>query len=243
MTRWRQLGQTWCLWPAQPIGLIEMLGGSYLSTTPHISYKRLLEELNKKGLAIHAWGYLPGLDHQSQSNQAWKDLRKCREQLQNRVGEIPLSIRLGHSLGCKLHLLAPDGGRNSKCLIAISFNNFGASRSIPMLKQLAPKIGFQTEFSPSPLETMRLISERYLLANNLLISFREDKLDQSSRLLQCLKERSIDASQIMRLPGDHLTPASAGFREKLLGKSANNSSRQERIKLLSQIIFKHSISN
>ena len=216
MTRWRQLGQTWCLWPARPIGLIEMLGGSYLSAKPQFTYKRLLEELSNKDLAIHAWGYLPGLDHQSQANKAWKDLRKCKEQLENRVGVLPLPIRLGHSLGCKLHLLAPDGGRNSKSMIAISFNNYEASRSIPMLKDIAPKIGFQSEFSPSPKETMRLIRERYLQTKNVIISFEEDKLDQSTELLKCLRQRPEDNSQRINLKGDHLTPASSGIRQKIL---------------------------
>lgn len=241
MTHWRQVGSIWCLWPAKPIGLIELIGGSYLSTTPQISYKRLLESLETKCLAVHAWGYLPGLDHQALANEAWKELRKCREQLESRVGALPLPLRLGHSLGCKLHLLAPDGGRNSKRLIAMSFNNFGANRSIPMLKQVAKKMGFQSEFSPSPQETMRLINERYIQPNNLLISFGEDKLDQSSKLLNCLKQRPVDKTQMLNLKGDHLTPASAGIRQKVLGDLAQDSLRQKNLNLLSETILKWSV--
>ncbi len=61
MANWRQLGAIWQLRPAEPTGLIEFIGGSYLAATPQISYRRLLEELAADGLAVHAWAYVPGL--------------------------------------------------------------------------------------------------------------------------------------------------------------------------------------
>ncbi len=104
MANWRKIDQTWCSWPSKPIGLIEMIGGSYLSASPNISYKRLLEGLSKRNFAIHAWCYLPGFDHQEQSNQAWRDLRTCRLKLESRIGNKSFeTIKIGHSLGCKLH--------------------------------------------------------------------------------------------------------------------------------------------
>ena len=217
MTRWRRLGKIWCLWPARPTGLVEMIGGSYLSASPQISYRRLLEGLAQKGLAVHTWSYLPGLDHQAQANEAWKDLRVTRQRLLSRIGEIPSPLRLGHSLGCKLHLLAPDGGRGSKALIAMSFNNFTADKSIPMLEKVKGSLGFHAEFSPSPKETMRLIHAHYYQKSNLLMSFGKDSLDPSSSLFECLQNRDNDASQRLQLDGDHLTPVSAGLRKKLLG--------------------------
>ena len=63
MANWRQLGAIWQLRPAEPTGLIEFIGGSYLAATPQISYRRLLEELAADGLAVHAWTYVPGFDH------------------------------------------------------------------------------------------------------------------------------------------------------------------------------------
>ena len=56
MTRWRRLGNVWGLWPAQPIALVEMVGGSYLAASPQLSYRRLLEGLADHNLAVHAWG-------------------------------------------------------------------------------------------------------------------------------------------------------------------------------------------
>ncbi|HJO78142.1 MAG TPA: DUF1350 family protein, partial [Prochlorococcaceae cyanobacterium Fu_MAG_134] len=132
--------------------------------------------------------------------------------------------------------LAPDGGRNSKALVALSFNNFTADRSIPMLRELASKLDFRTEFSPSPKETMRLIQECYHQPHNLLVSFGTDDLDQSPSLLHCLQQRADDATQSWHLPGDHLTPASAGLRQNLLGDWADDSARAETIKQLVETI-------
>ncbi|HGY5537147.1 MAG TPA: DUF1350 family protein [Prochlorococcus sp.] len=236
MTRWRRLGKAWGLWPAQPIALVEMIGGSYLAASPQLSYRRLLEALADHNLAVHTWGYVPGFDHQAQANEAWSNLRRCRQELETRVGPLPAPLRLGHSLGCKLHLLAPDGGRNSKALVALSFNNFTADRSIPMLRELRSRLDFHTEFSPSPKETMRLIRECYHQPHNLLVSFGKDDLDQSPSLLHCLQQRSDDATQSCHLPGDHLTPASAGLRQNLLGNWADDSARAETIKQLVETI-------
>ncbi len=238
MTRWRRLDSIWALWPTQPIGLVEMVGGSYLAASPQLSYRRLLEALADHNLAIHAWGYVPGLDHQAQATEAWRDFRRCRQQLEARVGAVSPSLRLGHSLGCKLHLLAPDGGRNSCSLVALSFNNFTADRSIPMLRQLAPKLGIHTEYSPSPNETLRLIREQYHQPHNLLVRFGEDNLDQSDILLQCLKQRVDDDSQQLQLAGDHLTPASMGLRQNLLGDWADDAGRARRMQRLVETILR-----
>ena len=112
MSEWRQQGSIWQLRPPRPTAVVEFIGGSYLAATPQVSYRRLLEGLAARGLAIHAWTYVPGFDHQNQAQQAWKDLRDARRRLVDRSGPMPAPLRLGHSLGCKLHLLAPDGGRS-----------------------------------------------------------------------------------------------------------------------------------
>ena len=145
------------------------------------------------------------------------------------MGLIPKSIRLGHSLGCKLHLLAPDGGRNCNGLVAISFNNFKANQSIPMLRKMSKRLNFQTEFSPSPRETLNLIRDNYEQMNNLLIKFKNDNLDQNNLLLQSLKERDSDKSEIMQLDGNHLTPVSLGLREKLLKSNFKSSLKYKKI--------------
>ena len=236
MQSWRQQGSIWQLRPSRPKGLVEFIGGSYLAATPQVSYRRLLEDLCSADLAIHAWAYVPGFDHQSQAKDAWMAFRQSRRQLEDRCGVLHAPLRLGHSLGCKLHLLAPDGGRGSHGLVALSFNNFKADRSIPLLGELAPRLGVETEFSPSPRETLRLITRHYIQEQNLVVRFGRDELDQSDDLLEALKQRTADNTEALQLPGDHLTPASAGLRRSLLGAWADDPKRVEVIRRLTQTI-------
>ncbi len=229
MSTIRRINNVSCQWPSRPVGLIEIIGGSYISIKPEVTYKRLISRLLKKNFAVHSWSYVPNFDHQLQANQAWKQFRKSQKVLERRVGLIPKSIRLGHSLGCKLHLLAPDGGRNCDGLVAISFNNFKADKSIPMLRELSQRINFQTEFSPSPAETLNLISQHYEQKNNLLIKFNNDNLDQNNLLLKSLKDRNSDKSELLQLDGNHLTPVSVGLREKFLNSNSQRFSKYEKI--------------
>ena len=228
----RRISNVFCQWPSRPFGLIEIIGGSYISIKPEISYQRIISRLLQKNFAVHSWSYIPNFDHQIQANHAWKQFRRSRKILEERVGLIKRSIRLGHSLGCKLHLLAPDGGRNCNGLVAISFNNFKADKSIPMLNKMSKKLNFQTEFSPSPIETLNLIRDHYEQINNLLIRFKNDNLDQNNLLLKSLKKRDSDKSKIIQLDGNHLTPVSVGLREKLLKSNFKNSLKYQNIDLI-----------
>jgi len=229
---WRQRGELWCLEPPEAGGLVEFIGGSYLATTPQLSYRRLLEGLAEAGWAVRAWSYVPGFDHQSQANAAWRCFRQARGE---RSAKTPL-LRLGHSLGCKLHLLAPDAGRGCTGLVALSFNNFSAERSVPLLAGLGEQLGFRSEFSPSPRQTLQLVQDLYRQPHNLLIRFGDDSLDQSGRLLAALRSRPDDRSRLLELPGDHLTPASAGLRRNLLGDWADDPGRQRQINALAEQI-------
>ena len=232
MSTIRRISNVCCQWPSRPVGLIEIIGGSYISIKPEVTYKRLISVLLQKRFAVHSWSYIPNFDHQIQANQAWKQLRLSKSILEKRVGLIKKSIRLGHSLGCKLHLLAPDGGRNCNGLVAISFNNFKADKSIPMLRKMSNRLNFQTEFSPSPRETLNLIREHYEQRNNLLIKFKNDTLDQNNFLFKVLKERDSDKSDIINLDGNHLTPVSIGLREKLLKSNFKSYFKYKQIDLI-----------
>jgi len=225
MPRWLQRDDLWLLEPeGPPRGLIEFIGGSYLAATPQLSYRRLLEALAALGWRLHAWSYVPGFDHQNQANAAWRRFRQERSTLGMASDARPL--RLGHSLGCKLHLLAPDGGRGSAGLVALSFNNFSAERSVPLLAELGQQFNFRSEFSPSPQETLEQVRRCYQQPRNLLVRFQRDGIDQSRRLLAVLQERSADQTELLELPGDHLTPSSAGLRRQLLGDWADDPARQ-----------------
>jgi hypothetical protein len=108
MARWRQQGDLWLLDPSNhpdgeqsSKGLIQFIGGSYLAAKPQLSYRRLLEALALRGWQIVTWSYVPGFDHQGQANAAWRQFRSLRSQLPHPEGRP--CLRLGHSLGCKLH--------------------------------------------------------------------------------------------------------------------------------------------
>ena len=230
MTRWRQRGDIWELEPAAlERGTLEFIGGSYLAASPQLSYRRLLEALAGLGWRVRAWSYVPGFDHQDQANLAWRRFRQLR-------GAEGAVLRLGHSLGCKLHLLAPDGGRGSSALVALSFNNFSAERSIPLLAELGQQFNFRSEFSPSPEQTLSQVALTYRQPRNLLVRFNRDQIDQSKRLLGVLQARPEDASELQELPGDHLAPASAGLRQNLLGKWADDPARQQALERIARTI-------
>ena len=230
MTRWRQRGDIWELEPAAlERGTLEFIGGSYLAASPQLSYRRLLEALASLGWRVRAWSYVPGFDHQDQANLAWRRFRQLR-------GADGAVLRLGHSLGCKLHLLAPDGGRGSSALVALSFNNFSAERSIPLLAELGQQFNFRSEFSPSPEQTLTQVALTYRQPRNLLVRFNRDQIDQSKRLLGVLQGRPEDASELHELPGDHLAPASAGLRQNLLGKWADDPARQQALERIARTI-------
>jgi len=236
MPRWLKEDKIWRCWPSQSTALIEMIGGSYLAAAPQISYRNLLETLYESNLAINTWSYVPSLDHQSQSNQAWKEFREIRLRFFQRLKKQVPVIRIGHSLGCKLHLLAPDNGRNCNGIISISFNNYSVSQSIPIIKDLSPKIVTNSEFSPSPRETYNIISKFYYQPNNLIVKFDSDEIDQGDELLKHLQSRRNDSSKLVSLRGNHLTPASTGMRRKLFYKYDFDTNRTKDIIRLSNVI-------
>lgn len=238
MARWRQWGDLWQVLPdGRPRGLIEFIGGSYLAATPQLSYRRLMEALAQAGWQLHAWSYVPGFDHQQQAIAAWRRFREARQNLgetwEGPTAQAERPLRLGHSLGCKLHLLAPDGGRGCLGLAALSFNNFSAERSVPLLAELGQQFNFRSEFSPSPQETLQQVANSYRQSRNLLVRFNRDGIDQSERLLSVLQSRPGDRSSLLELPGDHLTPSSAGLRRQLLGAWADDPSRQRAARRIS----------
>tara|TARA_B100000945_G_scaffold160303_1_gene128732 strand:- start:786 stop:1508 length:723 start_codon:yes stop_codon:yes gene_type:complete len=236
MTFKKFIFNNYCYWPSNPKKIIEFIGGSYLASNPDITYKRFIESLLLKNYAVHAYKYIPQFDHQELSIKAWKDFKTCKQLLSKRLNQDLPTLRIGHSLGCKLHLIAPDGGRNCERFISISFNNFSANNSIPFLKKISRNLDFNSEFSPSPKRTFNIIQKTYIQNNNLLIKFDSDKLDQTESLISCLKKRTNDKSNRIMLKGNHTLIASAGLRANYLGKWADDNFKRNTILKISQII-------
>jgi hypothetical protein len=133
-------------------------------------------------------------------------------------------------MGCKLHLLIGslhDVKRAGNILM--SFNNYPVRQAIPGAEQFAQldltnlnklfnsvkqqfdiktnlNLDLNLEFSPSPAETLDLITEHYEVRRNLLIKFRNDEIDQTLTLNPLLRDRFNNMTAFCQLPGNHLTP-------------------------------------
>ena len=219
--------------PPQPVGIVQFIGGNGLAVQPQWSYQRLLRAFEAQGWGVITWAYRLSLDHQQQADQAFLDLERVLRQ-EPGLARLPL-LRVGHSLGCKLLLLAPDEGMGCGGAAMLAFNNYSAGRSIPLVNRLGPSLGFTVEFNPSPRRTMDLVVERYRQPRNLLVRFRDDTIDQSPRLHAQLQARNGDQSQLVVLPGKHTTPASAGLRQQILGTAEDPKGRRIK-RLASQVL-------
>ena len=216
--------------------MIEFIGGSVLAATPQISYRRLLEALCRRGLSLRAWSYVPGFDHQAQATEAWRAFRGGAAGPSGPAPRRLPVLRLGHSLGCKLHLLAPDGGRGSDALAAMSFNNFSADRSMPLLADLAPRFGFRRNSAPhhrKPCAWWASLPPAPQPAGALPQRWPRPEPPPAG---DAAGSAPVTTAPTAELAGDHLTPASAGLRQNLLGAWADDPQRQRQIDRLAAAI-------
>ena len=61
------------------------------------------------------------------------------------------------------------------------------------------------DFTPTPKETEQLITANYQTANNLLVKFVDDGIDEISTLAQLLKQKFPKTISLQTLEGTHLT--------------------------------------
>jgi hypothetical protein len=90
---------------------------------------------------------------------------------------------------------------------------------MPLVEQLSPVLmdvaqGRQ-EFTPPPGECDRLLRTYYNVSRNLLIRFKDDKIDETARLTTMLQhEAAISGNMdltLRTLPGDHMRPLTQNF--------------------------------
>lgn len=207
---WQEVSGSWVLIPKNPKGIVHFLGGAFVATAPHVTYRWLLEQVGGKGYAVIATPFVNTLDHQAIARDVLNRFETTLNRLQATTA---LSKRylpiygLGHSMGCKVHLLigslfAVERAGN----ILISFNNYPARRAIPFVEQLNISPAFDIEFTPSPVETNDLIAKSYDVRRNLLIKFIKDDIDQTVSLTEVLQQRFPNMIALQTLPGNHLTP-------------------------------------
>lgn len=204
---WQEISGNWVLVPRNPVGVIHFLGGAFVATAPHLTYRWLLEQLASKGYVVIATPFVNTLDHVAIAKSVLLNFERALERLQDnsaiRKRYLPI-YGIGHSMGCKLHLLIGSLFSIERAgNILISFNNYAARDAIPLIEQFNLAA---VEFTPSPLETNRLVQDRYNVRRNLLIKFTNDTLDQSTSLTELLKQRFPEMVIAQTLSGTHTTP-------------------------------------
>lgn len=221
---WQNLEGNWVLVPPNPVAIIHFLGGAFVASAPHVTYRWLLENLAEAGYVIIATPFVNTMDHHDIARQCLWKLNGALTDLYTyslRGKQLPI-YGLGHSMGCKLHVLIGSLSRAERAgNILMAYNNFSARRSIPLMEQVSPLIdqfkpllgqlmmaetAIATEFIPSPAETMQLVHERYRIPHNLMVKFRNDDLDETRALTEALRLRFPEMTTVQILQGNHLTP-------------------------------------
>lgn len=207
---WQEVSGNWILVPPRPKAIIHFLGGAFVAAAPHLTYQWLLEKLARQGYLIVATPFVNTLDHTAIADEVHITFEQALLYLRKYVlsqGYLPI-YGLGHSMGCKVHLLIGSLHHVERAgNILLSFNNYPARRSIPFLDQViqfSPNLAI--EFTPSPEETLALVDKRYPVRRNLLIKFRNDEIDQTRSLSNVLIHRFPDLTAIQILKGTHTTP-------------------------------------
>ena len=214
---WQEISGNWIYLPETEVeGIIHFLGGAFVATAPHVSYRSILEQLCEAGYAIVATPFLNTFDHFAIAREVLNRFETVLERLQktNRLnrGYLPV-YGVGHSMGCKLHLLIGslyDVERAGNILI--SFNNYPVSKAVPFMEQFNLTPVLNVEFAPSPSETEKLIAEHYNVRRNLLLKFTQDEIDQTASLNNVLQDRFPNMVTLRTLTGTHLTPLSQNVK-------------------------------
>lgn len=205
---WKEVSGNWVLIPRHPVGIVHFLGGAFVAAAPQLTYRWLLEQLAAKHYAVVATPFVNTLDHAAIAQSVLQSFEGVIAELHEtsilRRRYLPI-YGLGHSMGCKLHLLIGSLFPVERAgNILISFNNYAAREAIPLVQQFTP--AFSVEFTPSPLETSKIIAQRYSVRRNLIIKFTNDTIDQSATLTQVLQQRFPDMVALQTLSGTHTTP-------------------------------------
>lgn len=211
---WQEIAGNWVLVPDRPVAVVHFLGGAFVATAPQVTYRRLLERLALQGYAIFATPFVNTFDHQAIAQTVLRNFDRAIARLHDTVLRrryLPI-YGMGHSMGCKLHLLIGSTFPVERAgNILISFNNFSARDAVPLVEQMTAMFSqvspdFSMEFTPSPKETDRLIRDGYQVKRNLLVKFTNDTIDQSLPLQKILQTRFPDMVVARTLAGSHLTP-------------------------------------
>jgi hypothetical protein len=221
---WQELYGNWVLIPDRPKAIIHFLGGAFVATAPQVTYRRLLERLAAEGYGVVATPFVNTFDHTAIAQTVYRNFNRALEHLfETKLRRRYLPVYgVGHSMGCKLHLLIGSLYEVERAgNILISYNNYAAKDAVPLVEQVSsvvsqftalfsepsePTPAFSVEFTPSPLETTRLVANQYQVRRNLLVRFTNDTIDQTRGLSEVLQKRFPDMVSLQTLAGSHTTP-------------------------------------
>lgn len=147
---WQEVYGNWVIVPPQPKGIIHFLGGAFVAAAPQVTYRSLLEYLAEQGYVVVATPFVNTFDHTEIAQRVYRLSNLALETLQEevlRLRSLPI-YGIGHSMGCKLHLLIGSLFPVERAgNILIAFNNYPARRSIPMLEQMTQVSKFTAQFA------------------------------------------------------------------------------------------------
>jgi len=130
-----------------PLGIIHFIGGAVVGAAPKTTYKLFLEGLSEAGFLVLATPIgVNEFNHQSAACEAARQFSAAYREVEDYYGvrataRIPV-FGVGHSLGAKLQTLISSypevhsAARPRKANVLVSFNNFSAKDSVPLLTEL-----------------------------------------------------------------------------------------------------------
>lgn len=218
---WQEISGNWVLIPPRPTAIIHFLGGAFVASAPQVTYRRLLERLAAEGYAIFATPFVNTFDHQAIAQTVLRNFDRALYTVHETAfkGRYLPIYGLGHSMGCKLHLLIGSQFEVERAgNVLMSFNNFAAREAVPLVEQVAAMFTQfavpppNLEFTPSPAETNAIIEAGYRVRRNLLVQFTNDTLDQTREMAAVLEGRFPGLVARQTLSGTHLTPLGPDVR-------------------------------
>ena len=203
---WRSLANNWTLQPQHPKAIVHFLGGAFVGATPHLIYDALLSSLARSGYCVVATPFLTDPNHGQIATSVATSFQTVLATLPTR--DVPV-FGLGHSLGCKLHILNSCREYSQTSLprragnILMAYSNASFRGDLPAWVPM--------EFEPSPTETEATIARYYTLDRTLLIKFQRDTIDNIAALKQQLGRKLGSSVEYQLLPGDHGTCAGGRY--------------------------------
>jgi hypothetical protein len=167
-----------------------------------VTYRLLLEYLADRGYVIVATPFMSSFDHGEIAKAALNSFEQVIARLHHTRQLSPRYLPvygLGHSMGCKLHLLIASLFEVERAgNIFLAYNNFPAKRSIPLLEQV-------TESLSDPLEKMRQAARQVIADRKLRDNIPDSVKQNIKKGLQQIDFDAINPNKIEFVPSPEET--------------------------------------